>query len=354
MVRCLSFLLVAISFAPAHGRLTLEMYQAFLRAEDRGWAAPAFGRGELEVRSVEGTSVKSRFTLLSTLGRSADGYPLELFSIKYAYIKARFPIGGRNFRVTMGKSHLTWGIGSFFNAGNLLFGESGKISGLTKVVGELREETDWLMALHLPLGRFSFIETAFMFPQMYLDADPPAFPEIEGSKVGARVRTKLLDTTLELGYLYDGGEKAHRPALSLQGNLGPDLYGSVTTLIRGDGRTGGLRENLAFSFGTLWINPVRLCRSLLLRIEGMVRPSGRIPIELFPEIIVRADGISTLIFRGVLSPSDRSGLVVSSLSFNPYQGFHLFLLFSARFGKEPYSFGYMGRMGALIGMRFTH
>ena len=153
-------------------------------------------------------------------GNSLDTAPSFDSIVHKAYFKARFP----SFRLTAGKTRLSWGDGMLFNAGDVLYGSNSTSVFLTKA--ELRSTTNWLASVNYPLGFFSFAEAVVM---------PSETDNPNGMLFGARYYTTVKDIKVEMGYATKTpettGVRLHKPYISLQGNLGFDWYLSSSVAI---------------------------------------------------------------------------------------------------------------------------
>ena len=81
-----------------------------------------------------------------------------LIDVQKAWLKAQLAA----FRLTMGKTRLSWGEGYMYNAGDVIFG--GKGADLS--AEELRDNNAWLASLYLPVGDFSFVEAVALPPDL--------------------------------------------------------------------------------------------------------------------------------------------------------------------------------------------
>jgi len=320
-------------------------------------------KSSLNLDSVGNKNVKACFQLDSWI---ADSFS---FDVPRAYLKVRFPW----FRLTLGKTRVSWGDGFVFNAGDVVFHSMGVISGDLSAE-TLRNETGWLGAMYLPLGAFSFLE-AVVFPYPLPDpagtfsedlsflAGTVSLHELSG---GVRSAFKLGATTLESGYFASGREAEHRPYISLHGHMLVDWNLSASMAIpmfapqwrRWD-------EWLAISAGLFHFADLGGSASLSFRLEAAIRPgsgwsetAGGVDygIFLFPEIAFSPSDTLSLKLRTLLSPVDLSALIVAGVSWNIYQGLDLFNYLSLMAGDSDdlYSWGgYAGRSWT-AGLEFVY
>ena len=126
--------------------VTISGYTSVLRSGNSAEMLAVL-KSSLNLDSVGNKNVKGYFQLDSWI---ADSFGID---VPRAYLKVRFPW----FRLTLGKTRVSWGDGFVFNAGDVVFGSTGSISGDLSA-DSLRNETGWLGAVYLPLGAFSFLE----------------------------------------------------------------------------------------------------------------------------------------------------------------------------------------------------
>ena len=161
----------------------------------------------------------------------ADVADTALIDVSRAFIKARFPA----FRLTLGKTRLSWGEGFMFNAGDVIFDSLSTSADLT--ADEIRTRGTWLASAYIPLGRFSFAEAVLLPPAFdpltYLidsriaaeaGEDPPEIPRGYRSSGGLRIVLRPGGIKTETGYLYSGESESHKPYVSFQGNLIADWH----------------------------------------------------------------------------------------------------------------------------------
>ncbi|MDA3835285.1 MAG: hypothetical protein PF495_18015 [Spirochaetales bacterium] len=324
-------ILTNFSLLFAEGRLTGETSLInSLKFTKNSWTYAAGGSAELSYTSVGNANVKSEVTLQFRFPSPAialdDGEPssavvIPLVSVKSASIKARFP----SFRLTVGKTRVSWGDGFFFNAGDLIYGST-ETDGIDLTTNELRTETAWLTAVQIPLGRFSFAEALVLPPA------PDGRSNADGA-AGVRFYTTLNSVKVEGGYLF---AKNRRLYTALQGNIGPDWYGAAAVDLPGSSSTEDplnlLQDSLSFSFGLFHLQKLNRIQSVTLRLEGLVRPWSSwsaqttehdYGIYLYPEIsYTPADAVS-ISLRSLVSPVDLSAQITSGISWNILQGFTL-------------------------------
>ncbi|MBI9096459.1 MAG: hypothetical protein JEY71_16475 [Sphaerochaeta sp.] len=250
-----------------------------------------------------------------------------------AYFKARFP----SFRLTAGKTRLSWGDGMLFNAGDVLYGSNSTSVSLTQA--ELRSTTNWLASANYPLGFFSFAEAVVM-PSETQDPTDMMF--------GARYYTTVKDMKVEVGYASKDPStsvRVHKPYLSLQGNLGFDWYlaSSVAIPVAGDiAKESG--ESWMISAGLFHLVTLPLDRSLTLRLELLTRPFGKwetgpvadgtAAILLYPELALSYSPSLSFSLRSIISPLDLSAMSTLGMSWNIFDAFNLFGSLSLATGDE--------------------
>ena len=163
----------------------------------------SYGEGRLDLKSYGNENVRGQLQLDALLSEEVE------LDVPRAFVKVRFP----GFRLTVGKTRISWGEGFLFNAGDVVFEGMSLMDNLTEL--ELRDETDWMFVPYIPLGTFSFIEGLLLPHPRLMDGSsgsgvPVAVP-LSQIDTGSRIVTKALGVKLEGGYLYKGSEERHRP-----------------------------------------------------------------------------------------------------------------------------------------------
>ncbi len=318
-------MLPALSFADSTTTIELTNLAGAARGEENIPAVTAASTAEITFRSTGNSNVKAQLSLEAGIADSA------LLDISRAFIKARFPA----FRLTLGKTRLSWGEGFMFNAGDVLFDS---LSAAVDLTGdEIRTDGSWLASVYLPLGRFSFLETVLLPPvfdplEYLIDSRVAAetgsdMPEIPGgyrTSAGARLVLRPGGIKTETGYLYSGRTESHRPYASLQGHLLADwnLSASTDMSIYEAGTDGA--DNLAVSFGLFHSVKTSPAAALNLRLEGAVNPlADEKNLLLYPEISFSPDDRRTIFLRNIFSIDDTSSVHIAGMTWNIYQGFKI-------------------------------
>jgi hypothetical protein len=260
-----------------------------------------------------------------------------------AYFKARFP----SFRLTAGKTRLSWGDGMLFNAGDVLYGSNDTSVTLTQA--ELRSETGLLVSLNYPLGFFSFAEATVL---------PSPDNQIEHMGGGARIYTTVQDTKVEAGYLtsYES-ERLHKPYVSLQGNIGPDWYLSSSVAIPQRGDIG--EETLDSLVITGGLYHIQYLKNLSLRLEFLTRPAGNwkaesqsdddCPLLLYQELVYTPSSSLSWSLRTIISVMDLSLNATLGVNWAVLEGFSLLGFLSSPFGEENDLFSWKGKVPSPYG-----
>jgi hypothetical protein len=373
LVFALSLLVAGVSGAELQQTVTLEASNSLTRRADGDWSLLGRGEAELGLRSTGNRFAKGELTLrLATSDPSA-----VTLSVPRAYAKARFPwLAGGYFHITAGKAPLSWGDGLYYNAGDVLFSTVAAGADLTDET--IRDNSRWMIAGFFPLGRFAFVEPVVL-PEPFglgamsangganasndgaTDGTEPqatgAYPDLDETSAGIRVQGKLAQVKSELGYLYAGDSAEHRPYLSLQGHLGVDLYGAVSTSLpvslRDVPESDYAEAALAateISAGGLYLRHLGADRRVSARLELLVRPDSpwqeRAPVdtvyalELYPELVWGVSSSLSVSMRSVVSPIDGSGLLVPGASWNPVDGLSLELFTPVQLGEKSDRFGW--------------
>lgn len=265
--------------------------------------------------------------------------------IHKAYLRVRFP----SFRLTAGKTRLSWGDGMLFNAGDILYGSSSVSVSLTQ--SELRSETDWMASVNYPLGFFSFAEAVVL---------PSKTGKAEDMGFGARFYTNVGQTKVEGGYLTkeDTG-RVNRLYGSLQGNIGPDWYlASSVTIPQTNPSASDIEKSWLISGGLFHMVYLPEDKNLSLRLELLARPFGKWEFEsqgdatcallLYPEIVYSPTSSLSYSVRAILSPLDLSTLLTAGASWSVFEGFSLIANIAAPFGESGDLFNWDGLSTAAL------
>ncbi len=357
----IAFLLIIYSpllFGENAGSFELELYNNLVRDSSGSWYYSPYGNAGFNIDSVNNRNVKGgieiNFVPYDTEDRETNASALEL---EKAYIKIRFA----DTRLTVGKTRVTWGEGTVFNAGDILFGSTGpEVDMLSE---EKRDETAWLTLSTFPLGHYSFFETIVM-PASY-NVSSAAGGKVEDACAGARLYVSTHSFKFETGYLYKGEKKTesdpdvktHRPYIGIQGNMGPDFSVTASAAIPAEESPSSdfIRKSLALSLSLFNVHNTGNESKLSLRLEGMIRPfqyweekefefgiMESYGIYLYPEIIWSPFSYNQLSLQAIVSPIDLSAVITAGSSINLYQGLYFlnYITFNAGDSSDIFQSGY--------------
>ncbi len=371
LLRCIRLVLLSVivltaSVIPAAAETRvqseLDTFATFVwTGEELGLLS--FARGQLDFRSPRGQPVQGHLQLRTTLGdaQAPAGMAMvrpALLEVPRASIRFRFPITDEySVRVTSGRDRLTWGIGSLFNAADLLFGADGTAAADFTEIDDVRDETAWLSALYFPIGELSYLEAVALPPLVDMTISPVVEDPAEGDDVmsaapgaadagfdqtpplaqtsgGLRLHTQLAGITIEPSYLWDGSDEQHNLAVALQGGFGADFYIAGRLALDADLPSGAARvfeERATLSAGVFRRFDVARDRRLTGRFETLMQPAGKwedqnnpeaeYAILLYPELVFSPGRTLDLIARSVVSPIDESALITGGVSWNVFGGF---------------------------------
>ena len=268
----------------------------------------SFATAELDLRSALDPRASGRVQLRATALDTTTGPRDVLITLPRAFARARLPFGRRKLTLTAGRTRLTWGDGRVFNAGDTI---NGARAGTLDLVGQTpRDETVWLGAARVPLGRFAFVEVVAL---------PSPSPRAWWAQTaGGRVLAQVRGVKTELSYLHRGRSATTDLAAGLQGNLFVDVYTSVNVSIA-DGRvdwigSAGLLHNGRVGSGG-WS----------FRLEGLADWRDE-AVLLYPELtwspspLFHVFGRSEIVLTG---PTSRSG---AGVRWSPATGMTLSLV----------------------------
>lgn len=334
---------------------------------DLGLGGVAVGR--IEFRSAPAPMVQARLVLNTTaaqLQSDADTVSTAFVEVPRASLRFRFPLTqDYTIRVAVGRDRLAWGIGSLFNAGDLIFGADGSGAADFTSTGDLRDETSWLYSVYLPLGERAYLEPVFLPPvaELRIGDDPAAAGVLPGgadeSRLGLRLHAVMGGLSLEPAYLYDGNDDMHHAAFSVQGNLWADLYAAARLSL--DDKLPAeladvLEERGSVSLGAFRTFRIGYDQNLTARMESYIRPGAswsnqedqdaEYAVLLHPELLYAPGRTLNIIGRAVVSPFDSSALLIAGYSWNIFTGFYAESFAAAQIGDKNAVFGW-DRPGSL-------
>ncbi len=367
-----AFLLFPVYSASAESKaeFDLELYNTIYRM-GKDYYMSGHGNAGLTFKSQKDRNVKGYIEIDFNPDdpTGEESYTQPLLELKKAYIKARM----LDHRITTGKTRATWGEGTVFNSGDVLFGSLNPYVDLTKE--EKRSETAWMTVTNTPLGSFSFLELIYMPPQTEIDSGvKTSVPggRIEKSTMGGRLYTRIGGTKIETGYIYKGQKrtetdpdiKTHRPYISLQGNIGPDWSFSSSAAIPAEINPDPeiIKRSLSCSLSIFQIVNVDHDSSLNLRMETLLLPWHNwkeksdlfenteeseilkaYGIFLYPQIVYNITPVMNISFQSVLSPIDISAMTTLGFFWNIYQDFEILNYLSFNAGEETDVFPWESR-----------
>ncbi|MCF7934573.1 MAG: hypothetical protein K9M84_07615 [Spirochaetia bacterium] len=369
---CMLLILLLFSAAalPAEGDLTMDLslFNTVVRTSNTDWSYRIAGAGTASFKSSGNRDVKSEVALdiifpdlpLSALGESIppaySALSLALISLDKAYIKVRFP----SFRLTAGKSRLSWGDGFVFNSGDILSGSTDTDVDLT--TSEVRDETYWLSSVQIPLENFSFLE-AVVLPQA-------GTGELIGIAAGGRVYATIDTIKLESGYLYRGSDQSHTAYVTMQGNFGPDWYAASALTLPSSTDIQELRdgaqESWNLSAGLFTIHQIDRIRTMTLRLESLIRPyaswveqdtaQASYGLYLYPEIGYTPSDTVSLSLRSIISPIDLSAATTIGGSWNVFQSLSVLGYLTVQAGDANDLFSWEGpqSLALMLGCSFIY
>ncbi len=296
-------------------RVTLEALTRVHVTEDDA-AVRSLGRGELDLFSTGNRDVRGWMQL-----RVEDETTVTIPRLE---VRWRMPTAsGWTPRFTVGRSRLTWGEGRLFNAGDLINrARPAEVLGDAPVAAtaDLREETQWLMAAYLPLGRFSYIETV-------------ALTESQDTlAAGVRIAGTIGPLKSETGYLYRNEDATHTIYISASGHMLLDVYGAVSLEIDPALANPADSSQYTYTGGALHTATHPRLGSLSARGELLYTPMVD-SLTLFPELIWSPSQLLALFVRSEIQP----GILYApagGVSWTPATGLTLALTATALVGDD--------------------
>jgi len=301
---------------------------------------------KLRLQSANNNKVKATLEL----GAKSSSYLEQEVSLDRAFIKTRTD----RYRITLGKTRLSWGEGSAFNAGDVIMGGSDLNLQLTE--NDYRNSATWLTSFYRATGRFSFTELVIMPPE--IQADLNESPTLDKAKVAARTQfrvDRLAKTKFELGYALKGTH--HQPYISLQGGSGLNWHLSAN--LQAD-------HSINASAGVYTLSNLGEQYTLSFRSELLYKSAGRsteIPngdnyrtyAYAYVEFgLSKGDGQSYY-NRNIISPIDQSAMIILGTNINLHQGLNLFSHVSMQQGNSDDTFkqNLIGSYSLTLGSRFV-
>lgn len=276
--------------------------------EDEEVYPSTYALGNLTIKSSGNRNVKSLISL--DMVGSQYGATMD---IAKAWVKFRYPL----FRGTIGKTRVSWGDGIAFNSGDVVFYDLKEELDLTG--DEVRSQNRLLTLLTIPLGRFTLVEGIYI----PWEIDPLEMNDelLVGANhiYGGRIRSKLLGTKVETGYVYRGLDKGHHPYLSLSGTLGVDYHLSGSAVIL-DKEFDDWKESINFSGGIFYLFELENERSLSARLEALYEPYKDSSLTIYPEVTFTLNEEITFLGRSVVNPIDEKFKVTAGCIARTYQG----------------------------------
>ncbi len=241
---------------------------AFFSGGTPRWVSSALAR--VSLATLGSSSVKGA---LSASYRIQSQGTSSGFSLEKAYVRFRLPwFGDSTLKMTVGKSPVSWGYGTYFNAGDIVFGAvPNDISGGVQS-GEYRTSTAWMVLASLPLHEG-------------VSADVVALPDLDalvGGGVAGRLGGRFtwnpgwtpLDA-LEFGYLGSVDGASHAVYAAFDGTLWFDYNLSVSTTIVPTQAIASAKDNFKLSLGLSKVFNIPTDTRYMpfaLRLEGLYAP----------------------------------------------------------------------------------
>ncbi len=309
----------------------MELFDTVAWLGSNDWISTGTGSISLSIDQTDNKNVKSQFRISAVPNPETGDIDV---SVPRAYIKFRFP----KIRSVIGKAPFSWGEGLIFNAGDVIFNDTALNTNLMQT--EFLDSDAWLTTLYYSLGSFSFIEAIVLPPEDIYNVLAKSYVVengIDATMTGGRLVTRLGNTKLESGYIYDGRFDTHKPYLTLQGNLYLDWHlSSSLSLPLGNTIQESLEDSLTITAGIYSLASIGYDGTLNYRLEALIKPYEKweeystgteLPesygIYLYPELSYTFNSGMALILRSFISPLDLSAAVIPGFSWNVFQGFNL-------------------------------
>lgn len=352
---------VVSSFAEAN--VGLELYNNVYRGKGTTWYYAGSGLADIRFNSTETKNVKAQVSLeFFPQDLTGGAVSAPLFFLKRMWLKVNFP----SWRLTAGKTKVAWGNGFVFNSGDILFGSLSPYLDFSQ--STIRNDTAFLTAFNIPLGRFSFLEFVLLPPNLQFDDVSKAYsiPSIDYSSGGMRFFFRIEGFRLEGGYFLKNDAKVsndmlgHRPYLSFHGHAGVDFYGAASLAFGYDSHLLGddknrdtweeISQTVNMSLGAFHQIPVGYSGILSFRLEMLFMPwqnwsrqkfsyflneeQSYYGMMIYPEITWNFLSSWTLGLQSIISPVDGSAQITGRCSWNVLQGLTLLGIVRCNVGDE--------------------
>lgn len=232
-VLALALLLLSVGALSAMD-IVADMYmynQTGAKGSDLGseWFYAPSGRMNLTMYSEREDSPNVRATVemdyssFDTISQTID-YQLSLRKFN---VRVRFP-GVLSF--TIGKTRSTWGNGTIFNSGDILFNSTS--AAISWQQDDKRQDTAWLASLNVPFSKFGFIEGVLLAPALSSTGSLTSGGSLQPGKIsdmggGGRISQDWGKFQAEGGYIYKGQHKAGTQTSGYSDFLGNTLYAAA-------------------------------------------------------------------------------------------------------------------------------
>ena len=372
----------------------MQLYSSIYKSKNNVWRHTPIGLADLRFAPSGNKNLKAQMAVEyvpQDISGSGD-ISTPGINLKRLWVKARFP----NWRLTAGKTKVAWGNGFIFNAGDILFGSASPVVDYVKA--EQRDDTAFLAAFNIPVGRFSYFEAVVLPPNLVLDTDTNtnAVQTFNKTSAGIRFFGKAGRFRIEGGYLYKGDKKVvsdllgHRPYLSFHASPGLDIYGAASLAAGYDSSLTGddnrdtweeIARTVSFSAGVFHQFAVGYRGNIALRIETSIMPwqlwaaknyadlaaDESYGLYFYPSVTWLFPADWSVGLQSMVSPIDGSAQLAARLNWKVFQGFALFGIGVVNLGKENTIFGWdrskvwpaalpdysMNGMGFTLGIEYT-
>lgn len=373
VVICLIILMVTSSlFSEVDLDASLSGMLTLANNEEGDFTSTGLAKGDLTVKSKGNKYVKSQLTLDFVSVRN-----VATVTIAKAWVKFRYP----KVRGTVGKNRITWGEGTAFNAGDVIFDDyiapsESEAETLDLTADELKSINRTMALLAFPLGKFTIAEVIYLPYDFLTNAElttaattntPPEDKEVYEHSYGGRLLTKAKGIKIESGYIYNGIISTHKPYVSFNGTLLLDYHLSSSINVKhGESDFDFWKESVKVSGGLFYLFELENDKTLTLRLETMLKPYGtwehseneseqkEYGVLLYPEVAFVPGNDLSLFFRSIVSPIDVSCKNTFGVNWKTYQGFTIGSFISINLGERGDIYSIKDNNSIMYTMLFTH
>lgn len=327
-------------------------------------------------KAVGYADMQFKFTYKSEKIRAEITPEIEMYgtdieaTMKRAFIRANLH---ENFRLTVGKIPTSWGEGSYYNTGDLLYSSSANAGFMDLREDTIRDNARWLTNFYVPFNQYGFIEALYAAPNTSLKnltTDPGSF-DIADSAGGGRILFKAGDAQIQTGVMYDGSRDTVGMSFNVSGGIADfvDVYfGTRFEVDPSNPNTEDIAYSNEYSLGFSLPYTFTSGQFLSVKLETVFRPwrywkstnntmtdrdteaGDQYGNEIFFEVLYTPVILFTWMNRVIIQPIDGSAQFFTSFIFNPIQDLSIYMQLLAEAGSPNDKYSYANDGGVYVGL----